>query len=65
MVGQCRRSGGGLWYSDGAEFAAALELLRTDVGRRLGDAGRSFVERTYSDERIRSDYEAVVSDVAG
>jgi glycosyltransferase involved in cell wall biosynthesis len=44
-VGHCRRSGGGLWFREFPDFAAAVDLLADDPGlrRRLGAAGRRYV----------------------
>jgi glycosyltransferase involved in cell wall biosynthesis len=47
LVGQCLRSGGGLFYADYAEFGEALRLLcsRSEARSRLGESGREFVRR--------------------
>jgi glycosyltransferase involved in cell wall biosynthesis len=47
LVGQCIRSGGGLFYRGYAEFAAALRLLEENPGlrRSLGESGRAYVSR--------------------
>ena len=47
LVGQVRRSGGGVWYTGFAEFEAAIDLLAgsPSLGDALGRAGRSRVER--------------------
>ncbi len=44
-LGHCRRSGGGLWFEDYHQFAAAAELLLgdRDVREDLGRAGRRYV----------------------
>jgi len=49
LLGQCRRSQGGLWYSDSDEFCAALEYLLTEsaVRRGLGEQGRRYVAANY------------------
>ena len=54
LLGQCRRSNGGLAYDGYGEFAEALSLLleRPELGESLGRQGRSYVEREYSWERI-------------
>lgn len=46
----CRRSGGGLTFSDGPTLAAHLEMLGTDTGRaeEMARAGRDYVLREYS-----------------
>jgi glycosyltransferase involved in cell wall biosynthesis len=49
-VDQCVRSGGGLWFDSFGTFDVALDRLagRPQLRRRLGDAGRAFVERHYT-----------------
>jgi glycosyltransferase involved in cell wall biosynthesis len=49
LEGQCRRSGGGLFYRDYAEFRLAVRLLleRPDLLRRFGAAGRDYVRREF------------------
>lgn len=67
LVGQCRRSQGGLWYGDRDEYCAALEtLLRdSDIRRALGAQGRRFVEANYRWPLIMDGYSEVVSALAG
>lgn len=50
LEGQCRRSGGGLYYRDLAEFAAMLRMLMDQpvLRRELGAAGRAYVAAEYS-----------------
>ena len=60
VAGQCRRSGGGLVYDDAASFAAALDRLRGPEGRELGAAGRAFVGRECSWERILGVYRRAI-----
>ena len=50
LEGQCRRSQGGLYYRDLAEFAAMMRLLMSQpaLRRDLGAAGRAYVTREYS-----------------
>ena len=50
LEGQCRRSGGGLYYRDLAEFRAMLEMLmgQPDLRRELGAAGTRYVKQEYS-----------------
>ena len=63
LVGQCRRSQGGLWYRDADEFAAALDYLRRDPATAvaLGRQGREFVRVNYRWERILDAYETLVN----
>jgi glycosyltransferase involved in cell wall biosynthesis len=67
LVGQCRRSQGGLWYRDTDEFAAALDYLRRDSATAcaLGRQGREFVQANYRWERILDAYEKLVNVAAG
>jgi glycosyltransferase involved in cell wall biosynthesis len=43
LVGQCRRSGGGLWYANYEEFEAALTLMDDEVRKKLGRQGMDFI----------------------
>ena len=47
LVGQCRRSQGGVWYSNEDEFQVAIELMNQQVKDRLGLQGKNFVEKNY------------------
>jgi glycosyltransferase involved in cell wall biosynthesis len=66
LVGQCRRSQGGLWYDDSDEFCVALETLLREPGLRrgLGAQGQRFVEANYRWPRIMDAYSEVVSAIA-
>lgn len=46
----CTRSGGGLWFRDGATFVAAARRLLSDpdLATDLARAGRAYVEATYT-----------------
>jgi glycosyltransferase involved in cell wall biosynthesis len=50
LEGQCRRSGGGLYYRDYAEFRLMLRRLTDDADLRavLGTQGQAYVTSTYS-----------------
>ncbi len=63
LVGQARRSGGGVWYSGFAEFEAAVDLLAGSPGLAdaLGQAGRRFVEREYRWSTVLDRYERVLA----
>ncbi len=57
LVGQSRRSGGGLWYRDGDEYAAMLDLLARAAARsRARSAARGGAGRptTCSWDRVRA-----------
>ena len=66
LVGQVRRSGGGVWYSGFAEFEAALDLLTGSpaLGDALGRTGRAHVEREYAWPTILSRYEDLLREAA-
>lgn len=53
LEGQCRRSNGGLYYRDYAEFRLMLRRLMNDAPLRsqMGERGRAFVTANYSWER--------------
>lgn len=59
LVGQVRRSGGGLAYNGFAEFEVSLEelLARPRWGQQLGLAGRAYVERLYDWDVVLDGYE--------
>jgi glycosyltransferase involved in cell wall biosynthesis len=62
LVGQVRRSGGGLFYRGFAEFEASLELLvaRADAADTMGRAGRDFVAREYRWDVVLDRYEQLL-----
>lgn len=65
MVGQCRRAGGGLWYADPYEFAAALQLLRDpDIAQQLGASGKRYVDERYRWPAIREAYQRLAGELA-
>lgn len=51
LIGQCRRSGGGVWYASYAEFSAALDLLDAPVRQQLGRQGKAYVSIAYDWDR--------------
>jgi glycosyltransferase involved in cell wall biosynthesis len=63
LMGQCLRSNGGLFYHGYAEFAEGLKILldQPDVGRRLGEQGRAYVEDEYSWERVEAKVEDLLA----
>jgi glycosyltransferase involved in cell wall biosynthesis len=67
LVGQVRRSGGGVWYSGFAEFEAAVDLLATspELGQALGRAGRHFVEQEYRWTTVLARYEGLLRRAVG
>jgi glycosyltransferase involved in cell wall biosynthesis len=66
LEGQVRRSGGGLWYRDLAEFTECLRVLSRDprLGDGLGEAGNRYYESHYTWPVIDSKYEAVLQQLA-
>jgi glycosyltransferase involved in cell wall biosynthesis len=66
LVGQCRRSHGGLWYRDTDEFCAALDCLLRNltVHRALGAQGQEFVSANYRWPRIIDAYREVIDGIA-
>lgn len=66
LVGQCRRSQGGLWYRDRDEFGAALDLLLHElpVQRGLGAQGRKFVAANYQWPLILDGYSRLIAQLA-
>jgi len=61
-VGQCRRSGGGIWYRNSDEFCAAADWLARNDNLRatLGRKGREFVRRFYHWPRIVERYRSFI-----
>jgi glycosyltransferase involved in cell wall biosynthesis len=47
LVGQCRRSGGGLWYANGDEFAKLVASDLMGQATALGAQGKRYVETQY------------------
>ena len=65
LRGQCKRSNGGLWYNNYAEFQETLSLLLQEAGlrERLGASGRAFVQRCYDWAAVEAQYLNVVNSV--
>ena len=59
LVGQARRSGGGLPYRGYAEFEAGLDMLLEDPGlrREMGAAGQAHVRARYAWDHVLGEYE--------
>lgn len=58
LLGQCRRSNGGLYYAHYDEFREALGMLEADAGlrRTLGENGRLYFDRNYTWEIVERKY---------
>ena len=65
LVGQSARSGGAIPYRSFAEFAAALDLVRSDfdLSARMGEAGRQYVVDNYQWTSVLDRYERFASRV--
>jgi glycosyltransferase involved in cell wall biosynthesis len=66
LVGQARRSNGGLFYGGYAEFEAAVDLLlhKPELGDQLGRNGRAYVEANYSWDAVVHGVEASIADAS-
>lgn len=64
LVGQCKRSKGGLWYTSYNEFEACLSLLleNTDLRTTLGKSGRRYTNESYSWCQIQQKYLDLLSE---
>jgi glycosyltransferase involved in cell wall biosynthesis len=56
LVGQCKRSHGGLWYGNQTEFQVALNMMDETVRKQLGLQGKKFVESNYVWSKIEDAY---------
>lgn len=65
LVGQVERAGGGIPYQGDASFEEALALLLADQGlrRRLGTAGRRYVEDHYGWDDVLDRYEELLDSI--
>jgi glycosyltransferase involved in cell wall biosynthesis len=66
LVGQSRRSNGGLWYSDRDEYRTMLDFLVASpaVADALGRQGRRYVQRAHNWDVVRSEWLNALHDVA-
>lgn len=64
LLGQVRRSGGGLPYQGFAEFEAAVDLLaeRPKLADELGERGRAYLEEHFTWDQVMDRYEALLHD---
>jgi glycosyltransferase involved in cell wall biosynthesis len=62
----CLRSNGGLYYENGAEFAAVISLLQSDRGLRqaLSEAGQRYVRDNYRWEAVMEKYRRLIRAVS-
>ena len=61
--GQTRRSNGGLWYRNSAEFAECVQLLAEDppLGISLGERGHAYYAANYTWPTIDDKYETMLA----
>jgi glycosyltransferase involved in cell wall biosynthesis len=66
LVGQSRRSRGGLWYRDAAEYAVMLDLLARDHGLAddIGRQGEEHARASFSWDAVRAAWLDALADVA-
>jgi glycosyltransferase involved in cell wall biosynthesis len=62
----CANSGGGLWFSDGADFAEALALMTSDeaVTTRLAVAGREYTLTQFRWSAVRDRFHGALAEWA-
>jgi glycosyltransferase involved in cell wall biosynthesis len=67
LVGQSRRSGGGLWYGSAAEYAVMLARLAGSPGlaAAIGSQGRRHAHESFSWDRVRDAWLEALGEVAG
>lgn len=67
LRGQCRRSGGGLYYTNYDEFRGILETLETDapLRARMGRAGHAYFEQNYAWPVILEKYLRLIAAARG
>jgi hypothetical protein len=64
LVGQCRRSGGGLWYAQEREFVDLARSGLVGEAQRLGVQGARYVARTFTAEAARASFLAAFAEIA-
>ncbi len=67
LKGQCRRSNGGLYYENYAEFREALKLMLSSapLRRALGAGGRKYYFNNYTWEIIEKKYLTILAGLGG
>jgi len=60
LVGQCRRSQGGIWYDDIGEFVQAIRALSPNIRLILGMQGKNYVQGNYNWNCIINKYNEVI-----
>ncbi len=64
LVGQCRRSGGGLWYGNRSEFSTLYAGRLQGQAKTLGRQGKAYVEREYAWPNVTMRHRDVLASVA-
>lgn len=67
LVGQSRRAGGGLWYSNADEYRGMLDFLAQakPLAETIGAQGRRYVRAKYSRDHARDTWLAALTEVVG
>lgn len=67
LVGQSRRTGGGLWYRDGAEYAVMLDFLAGNpvIADAIGRQGRRAARSAHAWGRVREHWLEAIRGIAG
>jgi glycosyltransferase involved in cell wall biosynthesis len=60
LVGHCRKSNGGLWYSSYGEWLKAITAVDSATKSILGQQGKAYVQANYTWERVESKYKATL-----
>lgn len=61
LIGQCRRSNGGLWYRDQASFNAIVQAMTPDIARALGRQGQAYVSRVHGTGNVVEAFSAALN----
>ncbi|MBC5811404.1 MAG: glycosyltransferase family 4 protein [Candidatus Eremiobacteraeota bacterium] len=65
LIGQCRRSGGGVWYANRAEFAALVESRLFGKADALGAQGHRYATAHFAWEAIERQHLNLASRIFG
>ena len=63
LVGQCKRSNGGLWYENYDEFEACLNfvLANENISRKMAEKGKQYISDNYNRHIVKNKYQALMS----
>ena len=64
LVGQCKRSNGGLWYWDYPEFKGCLNWFfsNPELSKKLAQSGKLYLEDNYNWEIIEKKYLSLIEE---